>query len=232
MTYQMKMFSRLIGLLGVLILLGGCFDKASEETSNTSGNSAPKQTEQSSEKDKSTHTSEGEKTDTNESTNTISKEPANSGSEDKSNESNDSNTSDKENKDPLAPYSSEQIEYARVWLQLGANQDIDELNIRHIPVGEPINPNIDNSATYPEGVIQLSGSRLIDGSITYKGNGDGTINVYNAPMRWEAPPPDVDEKTLQEDTEEILNNTKKIYIEPAEGENIIKLINLQRPYRN
>jgi len=49
-------------------------------------------------------------------------------------------------------------------------------------------------------------------------------------MRWEAPPPDVDEKTLQEDTEEILNNTKKVYIEPAEGEDIIKLIKLQKPY--
>ncbi|MFP9131260.1 hypothetical protein [Niallia sp. BSM11] len=116
-------------------------------------------------------------------------------------------------------------------MQLGANQDLDELNIRHIPVGEPINPNIDNSATFPEGVIQLSGSRLIDGSITYKGNGDGTINVYYTPMRWEAPPPDVDEKTLQEETEEILNNTKKIYIEPAKGEDIIKLIKLQKPYR-
>ncbi len=51
-------------------------------------------------------------------------------------------------------------------------------------------------------------------------------------MRWEAPSPDVDEKTLQEETKEVLNKTKKIYIEPAKGEDIIKLINLQKPYNN
>lgn len=222
----MKKVTRLVVLLAALILLGGCFGKANEETNNT----APKQTEESPETDNKTLTNHGEKTDTNQSTDSNLNESANTASDDKSGESYDSTTDDKNSKDPLAPYSSEQIEYARVWLQLGANQDIDELNIRHIPVGEPINPNINNSATFPEGVIQLSGSRLIDGSITYKGNGDGTINVYNTPMRWEAPPPDVDEITLQEDTEEILNNTKKVNIKAAEGEEIIKLINLQKPY--
>lgn len=228
----MKKFTCMVCLLGVLMLLGGCFGKADEVNNDRADNSPPKQTEESPETDENKLTSDGEKTDTNESAVSNSDESANNGSANNSNESSDSNTSDKESKDTLDPYSNEQIEYARVWLQLGANQDIDELNIRHIPAGEPINPNIENSATYPEGVIQLSGSRLIDGSITYKGNGDGTINIYNAPMRWEAPPPDVDEKTLQEVTEEILNNTKKVYIEPAAGEDIIKLIKLQKPYSN
>ena len=221
----------MVCLLGVLMLLGGCFGKADEVNNGTADNSSPKQTEESPETDENKLISDGEKTDTNESAVSNSNESANNGYDDNSNESSDSNTSDKEF-NTLDPYSNEQIEYARVWLQLGANQDIDELNVRHIPAGEPINPNIDNSATYPEGVIQLSGSRLIDGSITYKGNGDGTINIYNAPMRWEAPPPDVDEKILQEDTEEILDNTKKVYIEPASGEDIIKLIKLQKPYSN
>lgn len=229
----MMKFTKLVCLLGVLILLGGCFGKENEVNNDTEGNSTSKQTEESPKTDENTLNNDSEKTETNEATDsTNSNEAVNTGSDGKSSESSDSTTSDKVTENPLNQYSSEQIEYARVWLQLGANQDIDELNIRHIPVGEPINPNIDNSATYPEGIIQLSGSRLIDGSITYKGNGDGTINVYNAPMRWEAPPPDVDEKTLQEETEEILNNTKKVYIEPAKGEDIIKLINLQKPYSN
>lgn len=34
-----------------------------------------------------------------------------------------------------------------------------------------------------EDVIQLAGSRLIDGSVTYSGNRGGTINVYNVPLR-------------------------------------------------
>jgi len=215
------------------MLLEGCLGKTNEVNNDTEGNSTSKQTEESPETDENSLANDGEKTGMNESTDSSnSNEVANTGSDDKSSENSDSTTSDKESENPLNQYSNEQIEYARVWLQLGANQDLDELNIRHIPAGEPINPNIDNSATYPEGIIQLSGSRLIDGSITYKGNGDGTINVYNAPMRWEAPPPDVDEKTLKEKTEEILNNTKKVYVEPAKGEDIIKLINLQKPYSN
>ncbi|MBX4341017.1 hypothetical protein K4G93_23085, partial [Mycobacterium tuberculosis] len=63
--------------------------------------------------------------------------------------------SSRQTNDPLASYSSEEIEYARVWAQLGPNQELDELNIRHIPKGEPVNPNIDSSAVYPDGVIQL-----------------------------------------------------------------------------
>ncbi|WP_017185922.1 hypothetical protein [Alkalibacillus haloalkaliphilus] len=38
----------------------------------------------------------------------------------------------------LSEYSSEEIEYARVWLQHGENQEIGELNVIHIRAGEPI----------------------------------------------------------------------------------------------
>lgn len=65
----------------------------------------------------------------------------------------------------LSQYSTEQIEYARVWQQLGANQEIDGLYVQQIPEGTPLNP---------EDVIQLAGSCLVDGSVTYSGNGDGT----------------------------------------------------------
>lgn len=92
---------------------------------------------------------------------------------------------DKEENETLSQYSSQQIEYARVWMQLGPNQDLDELYVRHIPAGTPLNPEDETSADYPEDVIQLAGSRLADGSVTYKGNGDGTVNVYNVPLRWD-----------------------------------------------
>lgn len=49
--------------------------------------------------------------------------------------------------------------------ELGPNQDIDELYITHINAGEPINPNDETSANYPEDVVHLSGSRLVDGSV-------------------------------------------------------------------
>ncbi|MFP7486376.1 hypothetical protein SFC65_19620 [Priestia filamentosa] len=136
------------------------------------------------------------------------------------------NIGDKRDKETLSQYSSEQIEYARVWSQLGPNQEIDELNVRHIPAGELINPDDDTSASYPEDVIQLAGSRLVDGSVTYSGNGDGTINVYNVPLRWNGGirRTDLDEGVMRKQTEDIIKNAELAYVNTGEDEKIIKLI--------
>lgn len=130
-------------------------------------------------------------------------------------------------KGALSGYTAKQIEYARVWLLLGPNKEIDELNAHLIPAGTPINPNDDTSANYPEDVIQLAGSRLVDGSVTYSGNGDGTINVYNVPLRWETNvPDDLDENYMRELTEEIIETTELVYVDPGDDEKIIELIKL------
>jgi hypothetical protein len=150
-----------------------------------------------------------------------SEESVNNGSDSTSSVNSDYNEDDKEVKKTLSQYSSEQIEYARVWLQLGANQDIDGLYVQHIPAGTPLNPNDDTSASYPEDVIQLAGSRLVDGSVTYSGNGDGTINVYNVPLRWDGTYP-AGEKFYTD----IIKNTKLVSVEPGDDEKIIKLIKL------
>ncbi|MGC2895691.1 hypothetical protein ABOD27_20370, partial [Bacillus cabrialesii subsp. cabrialesii] len=128
-----------------------------------------------------------------------------------------------ENDNVLGEYSSDKIEYARVWLQLGSNQEIDELNVRHISAGEPINPNDDTSATYPEDVIQLAGSRLVDGSVTYSGNGDGTINVYNVPLRWDSAD-NLDKGVMKKETENIRKNTKKVYVDTGDDKKIKRFI--------
>lgn len=121
--------------------------------------------------------------------------------------------------DLLSPYSSQEIEYARIWLQLGPNQEIDELNVRHITTDEPINPNDETSISYPEDVIQLSGSRLVDGSITYRGNGDGTINVYNVPLRWDGQYP-----AGEAFYNDIVENTELEAIDVGDDEEVIELI--------
>lgn len=126
-----------------------------------------------------------------------------------------------EEEDALSEYSSEQIEYARVWLQLGANQEIDGLYVQHIPAGTPLNPDDDTSAAYPESVIQLAGSRLVDGSVTYSGNGDGTVNLYNVPMRWDGQYP-----AGEEFYKEIIEGTELVTIDPGEAEEVIRLIEL------
>ena len=129
--------------------------------------------------------------------------------------------SDKKDKETLSQYSSKQIEYARVWLQLGANQDIDGLYVQHIPAGTPLNPDDETSASYPEDVILLVGGRLVDGSVTYSGNGDGTINVYNVPSRWDGKYPAGEKFYI-----DIIENTKTVSVDTGDDEKIIALIKL------
>ncbi|MFG6147378.1 hypothetical protein [Halobacillus sp. B23F22_1] len=144
-----------------------------------------------------------------------------------SEEPNDENTYEKEEQ-ALDGYSSEEIEYARVWRQLGSHQDIEQLSVEHIPAGTPLNPDEEISLSYPEDVVKLRGSRLVDGEgVIYSGNGDGTINVYDVPIRWYGgfPRPDhLDDDDVLEDMEDMINNTEEVYIEPGNDEEIIKII--------
>jgi len=126
---------------------------------------------------------------------------------------------DEKEENPLAQYSSEEIEFARVWLQLGPNKEIDGLYVRLIPAGTPLNPDDETSLNYPEDVIQLAGSRLIDGSVTYSGNGDGSINIYNVPLRWDGIYP-----AGEEFYQEMIDKTKLVSIDPGEDEDVISLI--------
>lgn len=132
-----------------------------------------------------------------------------------------SDQANSETSNSLSEYTSEEVEYARIWLQLGENQDIDELNVVSIPAGQSLNPNDETSASYPENVIQLSGSRLIDGSITYSSNGDGTINVYNVPLRWDGEYP-----AGEDFYQEMIENTKHISIDQGDDNKLIQLIQL------
>ncbi|AKF32200.1 MULTISPECIES: hypothetical protein [Bacillus] len=124
-----------------------------------------------------------------------------------------------------ADYSPLQIEYARIWLQLGENQQIDELNVRRIPDGALVNPDDHTGARYPEDVTQLAGSRLVDGSVTYSSNGDGTIQVYNVPLRWESCE-DTDQGVMKEVTEEMIRHTKKVSVDTGDNEKIRRLIDI------
>src|SRR5699024_7907898 len=122
------------------------------------------------------------------------------------------------------PYSTEEIEYARIYLQFGPNPDIEELYAEHIPEGTQMNPLDDGSLDYPEDVVQLSGSRLVDGAITYSSNGDGTINIYNVPKRWENPETyNNDSSIMKETTQEIIDNTETVYVEPGDDEAVAEM---------
>lgn len=206
----------------VFLLLAGCAGNRNEESiSDASENStvsgSTKEDITETEKKTSTQEAEGAATEKD----TSSAESVDTDSNSTTSENRDLHAGDKKEEDSLSPYSTYQIEYARVWAQLGANQDIDGLYVRHIPAGTPLNPDDETSSGYPEDVIQLAGSRLVDGSVTYSGNGDGTINVYNVPLRWDGSYP-----AGEDFYTDIINNTELVYVDPGDEERIIELIQL------
>ncbi|WP_286059124.1 hypothetical protein [Bacillus mojavensis] len=245
-----KIFYCNVALLLLVLLLVGCAGGKNEEAKNPSDNDSASQSEENNDetednnqigKDESESTTGSKEAITKNSNENSSKEAKeakeakdsneNSSKESSTDESNENSSEKGETKEKdqednaLSKYPSEKIEYARVWLQLGPNQEIDELNVRHISAGEPINPNDDTSASYPEDVIQLAGSRLVDGSVTYSGNGDGTINVYNVPLRWDSSA-DVNKNFMQKYTKNIIENKKLVHVDPGVEEKIIKLIDI------
>ena len=124
--------------------------------------------------------------------------------------------------DPLAAYPSEEVEYARVWLQVIGNGAVEELNVKHISAGEHLNPYDEKSVAYPEDVIVLSGKAMADGFVTYSGNGDGTINVYDIPSHW--PTSEQIEESMEEYTKGIVEGTEKISVGTGDEEEVVELI--------
>lgn len=196
----------------ILAVFAGCSNDANEEAEADS----PQTNDESVSQDKAA-SDKGEDESTSEQEDSTKVNEQNS-KDSASTEGSDSNSS-KEKEDILAQYSNEQIEYARVWRQLGPNQEIEKLNVLHIPAGTKLNAKDDTSMVYPEDVIQLSGVRLVDGSVTYSGNGDGTINVYDIPLRWDGVYP-AGEKFYND----LLENNEQIAIDPGEDKEIAELI--------
>lgn len=128
-------------------------------------------------------------------------------------------------KSHLTQFNSEQIEYARVWNQLGPLKNnmegMNELNVTKIAKGSKVNPNVKNSAVYPEDVVKLAAPMKAGGSVTYSSNGDGTINVYkNVPYNWV----DFDSSDKADATKEAISkNIQTVKIKPTDNEQIAQL---------
>lgn len=140
-------------------------------------------------------------------------------------------SSGSEENDPLANYSTENIEYARVWLEVVDNKDIDTLKVSHISEGESVGQYEDKSVKYPENVVYLFTDFLAGGNVFYSSNGDGSINLYDVPTRWPTPEQLREERnqTMKEYTQSIIDNPEKVVIDPRydeEVENIIKKIEI------
>lgn len=125
--------------------------------------------------------------------------------------------------DLLENYSTDEIEYARVWLEIKDNTDIEELTVSYISEGEQVNRYDEDSVDYPEAVVLLAGKGVAGSPvIVYSSNGDGTINLYNVPSHW--PSEQQIDETMEEYTRDIIENTQKIYIDPGDDEEVVNLI--------
>ena len=198
----MKNIVKVFYFSAALALLAGCSDDSTTEVSPDAGSDSAEVEEQVDVAE--TETDEEAQAD-----------------EEESEEASEAEESTETETSPLDAYSSEEIEYARVWLELGANQDIDGLYVTEFEAGTPLNPDDETSAVYPVNVIQLAGSRLVDGSVTYSSNGDGTINRYNVPLRWDGEYP-----AGTDFYNEFLAEAELISIPAGENDEVIRLIEL------
>ena len=127
--------------------------------------------------------------------------------------------------DPLAGYDPLDVEYARIWLQLSPHPAAEAINVHIIPQGTLINPYLANGARYPETVTQLAGNRLVDGVVTYSSNQDGTINLYNIPLRFDLPDfSAIPESTYIHETYKMAHTTQRIAVDPNQPAQVIQTI--------
>ncbi|UQZ75068.1 hypothetical protein C2I17_11205 [Niallia circulans] len=69
---------------------------------------------------------------------------------------------------------------------------------------------------------------MADGVITYSGNGDGTINLYDIPSHW--PSAEQIKDPMQEYTKNIIEYPKEISIQPGNDEEVEKLIKIKTEF--
>ncbi|WP_276210710.1 hypothetical protein [Heyndrickxia coagulans] len=221
MKKQKKILGWNISLILLILMLVGCSTNSHEQSKSTPSKEKSTSVANTTTEQKDSSNKDSDSTTNKSETGAYSSSGDNSNSKDSSSDKAEKEKPNKIGNDDLSNYSSQEIEYARVWLQLGPNQNIDELNVYRIPARTPLNSKDETSAKYPKGVTQLAGSRLVDGSVTYSSNGNGTINVYNVPLRWDGKYP-AGEKLYND----IIKNTKLVRVDTGDSKKIIQLIKI------
>lgn len=221
---NMKKIILAISIAGLLVILVGC-----NSNSNSSSDTITSQSKDNETQNKNEETNTSDSGDNTESSNKQNKEQSdNKGQEKKNNSSSESHQSTDKNKSYLNNFTSEKIEYARVWYQLISTKNdlkgIRNVYVTKIPKGSKVNPQAQDSAVYKEDVVKLEAPMKAGGSVTYSSNGDGTINVYNSiPYKWESPQ-NSDYSQMDKITRKAIeDNVETIYIKPHDNKKVAKL---------
>lgn len=229
----MKKLILLILTITLSLILVGCNSDTSETSNNTQSNNTDNQ-EKTEEKNKDNANKEESKT--NEDSNDDKTESSREGNDKHNTNKNDNNNkSDSEGKQTknkkesyLDDYSAKEIEYARVWEQLGPMKNnmkgMDNLYVNEITKGSKVNPQAQNSAVYKEDVVKLEAPMRAGGSVTYSSNGDGTINVYNnIPYNWESSQTSDYSKMDEVTRKAIEENIETLYVKPTDNKTVSEL---------
>ncbi|MHD0447178.1 hypothetical protein ACY2C7_12310 [Staphylococcus cohnii] len=225
----MKKMILAISIVAFLVFLAGCNNKNSENHDNNSSSDTNTSENKDNDTDKKTNTSESRDA-TDNSNKQNKKQSDNKDQEKKNNDSNESHQSTDKNKSYLNNFSTEKIEYARVWYQLISTKNdlkgIRNVYVTKIPKGSKVNPQAQDSAVYKEDVVKLEAPMKAGGSVTYSSNGDGSINVYNSiPYKWESPQ-NSDYSQMDKITRKAIeDNVETIYIKPHDNKTVAKLAN-------
>src|SRR5699024_3028863 len=118
----------------------------------------------------------------------------------------------------LSDYTAQEIEHARAWLEVNGDEDIDTLSVSFLSSGEQVHSDDDESADYPEDVIELPADT--GDIVTHKGNGDGTLNLYAVPSEWD----DIPSDEVVDMTNQIIDDTELVSIDPNDDDAVINLI--------
>lgn len=224
----MKKFILAISLVSFLVFLAGCNNKSSENHDNNSSSDTNTSENKENETEKKTNTSRNR--DTKDRNNKQSKKQSDNKNQEKNTDSNESHQSTDKNKSYLSNFSSDKIEYARVWYQLISTKNdlkgIRNVYVTKIPKGSKVNPQAQDSSVYKEDVVKLEAPMKAGGSVTYSSNGDGSINVYNnIPYKWESPQ-NSDYSQMDKITRKAIeDNVETIYIKPHDNKKVAKLAN-------
>lgn len=222
----MKKISLILSLLFLSVILTACGnnEKNSDDVEQSSNTNKQDEDNDQREERQSTEQSEAKKDQSLPQDSTAENDK---NTDSKAKKKND-NVSKKKNDDNSTSYltglSASEIEYARVWHQLGMIKDVKNIYVKKYPKGSPVNGNAEKSAKYPEDVVKLEAPMKVGGSITYSSNGDGTINIYKKiPYRWETSTSSNPEDVYQDTKNAVEQDVETVEVNATDNAQIKKL---------
>lgn len=210
-----KVFISMFTLLSCLSILSGCSkDKPVVHSSETQNSKTIKSTSKESSSSESTVESEEKKIDKGK-TKIITD---NSSQEHLGNE--------EINTGILARYSEDQVKNAYVWLAANGKKDISEFYVSNFPAGTPIVNTVygEGSVNFPADVTVLSSEVVVDGSVWYSNNNDGSVTIYPVPNHWGEDVAREGKEKVKEVSQDVLNRARKINIPQYSDEETLQIL--------